>query len=1029
MKKTRFRLCVLGALSCFGCGIANAAPVEYKIPASEAEFQSQWTTVEGTDGMTWEWVEGSEGSTPYAQISPWASSDANSKNGTGTTLVYATPISMKAGDVYILQAMVCSADYNDDERFYLVAGTDKHDLQPLKATTSANYVYRARNNAEPNFQLKPTDSNAASQTLTISEDGDYYIGIRSWYGSVNYSGGPKLQVSSIIATKDVNYPANATSTKAVAAADGSLSVTLTWTWPTKCKDNSTPLTGELHANIYRGRVDNKAELYQPENKIATVSKADGEATGTYVDNTITEPGKYFYYIAPENEAGENPDYKNVATCKWVGEDIKLLNILERTVTVTKSDDAASVILSWTERIEGYNGGYVNPEKVSYYIERSKNGADFTVIAEKYVGKPPYIDSNLDGFGSYQYRIYAVYDNDLENKSTAAKSTVIVAGGSLEPPYSEDFSDSSNFNLFTSEYSSSSYKWNYSSGKVSFNGGSTYYSYTASLITPPLKLVGGKTYRVAAKTWVSSSSAEKEIVITAGNNTSALTEISDNYTVDRTSAMDIEAYFVPESDGIYYFGFKSKSSDYSYIYLDDISVEESVVAPAAIADLAFVPDPKGANEATVSFTMPSEANGGVALESISSVVVSRTFAGETTVVKNFEGTDAVPGKAVSFIDKVPEAGKYSYSAVSILDGNASDEAATDAAWIGYDIPREVSGFGMSTNIDENGGAIVKWSANTYATGKNGGFVDNANLSYEIVRINSDKEEEFVGATRETTFSDPTFADVEWGKYTYGVVTVNGYQKSNTQTYSSVTGGKANLPYYPELTDDYVNSFPGRAFTGDNGITFKNRGEQGSYEYIAYLPPFDVTNTSDDFWHALSLTLSRAGAEYHEVLEVQLCTVKLAEASAEANDRADMAAAVIPGENSRKVIKTIPVDELANDPASKTVGFQIKEKGRYRIALRCASEYNKGLTIHSLSIVDSTTTGIEDAVTDNGLSFDGNSLRLPDNAATTSVFAIDGKKVAETTGNIAPDLSSLASGIYVVRIATTDKETLTLKINIK
>lgn len=1029
MKQKGLKLFALFALSGFGSGVSQAAAIEYKIPATEAEFQTEWTIVSGTDGKTWTWVDGT---TPYAQIPPCSSSQNN--DITGTTLVYATPISMKKGDKYIFQANVCSADYDDEERFYLVIGTDKNNLEPFKITSDyVVKVWRAKGNSEPNFQIKPADSNAASYTTFIAtEDGDYYIGIRSWYGSGSFADADKnLQVAGLIATKDVNYPANATGTKATAATDGSLSVTVEWKWPTTCKDGKTAITGELKANIYRGTSDSKADLYKPENKIATVTKADGQTTGSYVDNSITEPGKYYYYIAPENEFGENSEFGSSArcNCKWVGEDVKLLNVLESTVTATKSADGSAVILSWEERIKGYNEGYVNPEKVSYYIERSKNGGEFTLLAECYAGKPPYTDSNLDGFGSYQYRIYAVYNNDLDNKSTAAKSPVVVAGGSLDVPFTEDFSDKNNFSVFTVVSTNSSYKWTYaSSGYTSFSGGSTYSPVTASLITPPLNLKAGKTYKVTAKSWVASSS--KTMTVTAGPDPGALGDISSKYTISGTTSSknEVEGYYIPETDGIYYFGFKCESSAYSAIYLDDISVEETAVTPLAVSDIAFTPDSKGANKTTVTFTNPSKSNGGQTLETLSSVVVSRIFDGEATVIKTLEGTEAKPGSAVSFIDEVPVAGKYAYSVISILDGNESYPATTSEAWVGYDIPAQVSSMGLNLESDENGGVTVKWTAAS-TTGKNSGYIDKNNLSYRVVRINSAKEQELVGETTDLQFYDSKLADAEWDRYTYGIITVNGYQTSDVRTpYTSVCGGKASLPYYPELTDDYVETFQGRSFVGDDGITFKNRGAQGSMEYIAYLPPFDVTNTSDSFWHALSLTLSRADAQYIETLEVLLCTVKLAEPSVKPEGLLDNSAAVIPGEGNREVLQTIKVEALkgVEEPQSKTVGFQIKDKGRYRIALRCASDYNKGLTIHNLSLVDSNTTGVE-SVTVADLRLEGNSLRLPDNAASASVYSIEGIMVASASGNGTIDMSSLAGGIYVVSVVTTDNETITVKIN--
>ena len=89
---------------------AAASITEYRIPATLSEFEAQWEILSGTTDGKWTWVDDS---TPYAETQPV------NKGESGATLVYGTPLELKCGEIYYIYANVCSADYNDEERFYI----------------------------------------------------------------------------------------------------------------------------------------------------------------------------------------------------------------------------------------------------------------------------------------------------------------------------------------------------------------------------------------------------------------------------------------------------------------------------------------------------------------------------------------------------------------------------------------------------------------------------------------------------------------------------------------------------------------------------------------------------------------------------------------------------------------------------------------------------------------------------------------------------------------------------------------------
>ena len=406
----------------------------------------------------------------------------------------------------------------------------------------------------------------------------------------------------------------------------------------------------------------------------------------------------------------------------------------------------------------------------------------------------------------------------------------------------------------------------------------------------------------------------------------------------------------------------------------------------------------------------------------------------------------PGSEVSFQDDVPEAGMYSYAVVCFMN-SGSDETTSDAvesepAWIGYDIPKAPSAFGFSYSMQEKGDVSITWTALSGSTlGTHGGFVDAANLKYRIYRVGKISETEpiLVTETSETSCTDSQIIHAPWDNYSYRLTAVNGLTEgAAAEGYSKVNTGKiSSWPYTPELTDNFVETLPGRFFTSEDGITFKNRGAQGSDEYIAYLPPFHANNAAELKCN-LTLDLSRANVMYGEVLEVFLCTIERdAPAIKGDNESAIIEATPIPGSGTenRTSVKTIPVSATPDAPATENVPFTLPGLGKYRLALKCASDDNKGLTIHRLSLDNSLSTGVNEISAD-GISMADGQLILPANTIAVTIYTLDGLCVA-TAGNdpdginlATPglDLTALPSGLYIVKAITADAKTISAKLRL-
>lgn len=930
----------------------------YEIPATKEEFQSQWAIIAGEDENNWEWVDAA---TPYAQVTP--SNSVQEGTVKGATLVYSTPIEMTVGETYYMQANVCSADYNDDCRFYIVAGTDKENLTPIKSS-STFYVYRASGKTEPNFQIKPADS-SVDRIFSPTETGTYYIGIRSWYSSGSFSA-KKLQVQSLLVEKMVDYPQYATSFKAQRGEGEALEATLTWNWPTKTLSNAA-ISGDVGAKIYRGTTENKNELLDPANLIATIENGVAGEKGEFIDNAensatpIPAPGKYYYYIVTFNENGENTEFysSRIAELKWVGEDELPLNPLSASAEV----DGDNVKIRFQNRIEGKNGGYINPEKFYNKIERKKDSGEFVTIQEKFVaeaeedGYTTYIDEQLDGAGVYSYRIYAGYNENINTSSADIKN--IFAGGAMDVPYEVVFSDGGTLDPFTKEGSGS---WTVNSqGAYLSNGYSS--NITGTVFTPPVRLEAGKTYIMSVESWTNNGSHPIKFYAANSPKTAGATEIgSETISGTSSSKQTLEAFFAPEENGNYYFGLSISPDGYNkYIYLDNLSINISVLAPDKVNDLNFVPAQDGTNKAAISFTVPSKSNAGIDLTNeISKVVVTRYTEESSEEIKVID-SDITPGMEVSFNDEVPEPGYYAYGVVSYIDDKVSKETKTAEKWLGYDVPGNV--YNININADENNTPTITWGElSSYSATKHQGYIDWTNLKYRVYRIDAvvtDSEPVLVGEVSERSFTDTEIHQAPWSSYRYGIAVLNGTQEgTRSDSYTNFKGGVVDAECEHDLTNDkYIESFDGSGFNANNGINWQNRGETEGKEYTAYLPPFNyVANNTQGV--KVTMTASRGNEEYEELLEVYLCKID-AEQPESGND-APRKAATIAGKTNMTLVKTLSIQGTSQAPETHEVPVKIDNDGKYRLALRCASPNNKKMTVHTLSVVPSSdiTTGIEE-----------------------------------------------------------------------
>ena len=779
--------------------------------------------------------------------------------------------------------------------------------------------------------------------------------------------------------------------------------------------------------------------------MADVQNGTPGEPGSFTDTTVPASGRYYYFVQTYYGDGVNPNPK-YDYVKWVGEDVKCLNIVASKATL--SPEGNGFRIDFEKRVEGYNGGWVDPEQVFIKITRQKNNEDPVTVVSDYQGDSPYEDAEVDGPGSYTYRLFVVYKDE---ESAECKLGPIFGGGAETVPYSENFTESASMNNFTVLYTNSSYKWSrYYSGYLRFNSG--YSSQKSSALTPPIALEAGKTYKVTCTSWVDEEEIDdyyypeyepvpQDLVFTAGKLATfdGQTEIAKvNVDVAVSNKKTYDAFFSPSESGNYYFGFQAEFGGSDYIYLDDIAIVETELLPADVADFKAVADPAGAKSATVTFTVPSLSNGGQPLSELTSVTVSRLADGEETpvVVKTIEGDECTPGAAVSFVDEVPVENNYVYTVVARLGEKESNPVSAPKMWVGYDYPKNISSFTVSLNRNDNGEGVLSWTPlSGPSLSKNGGYVDADNLKYRVYRIagrDADGERMLVGETATSPFVDAEAPSLPWDSYRYAVSPVNGHMEGEVAVCNNtkVLGDAISLPYEPDFTDDESTyTWDGRGFIVRNGaLSCYNKGEleEGS-DYSAIIPPF-YSIDSDKAAVDITLSLSRDSEEYEEVLEVY--AVRLGDLRQDNPQQGETPvqkpSRVAENEN---LLTSMVVTALPEEPQTAALNLKLPSTGKYRIKFRTASLYNEGLNIHAMKIANSTYTGVAAVTADGSLRYDAATgcVILGTDVASATAWSANGMTVARTDNGGVLDLSALPAGVYVVRAVKTDGTPVTLKLN--
>lgn len=385
-------------------------------------------------------------------------------------------------------------------------------------------------------------------------------------------------------------------------------------------------------------------------------------------------------------------------------------------------------LTWDAVTAGVNSGYLDTAAVVYNV--SLNGVSLGTTSDT-----SYAITLPEGKSLTPYRATVTATaHDMTSKVTTSNKVI----------YGEPFTPSIGFfptadqaDLFTvvdanadgvtwyldSEYGSPVFSYQYS-----------YKNADDWLILPAISLKGGKYYEFNFDTQRADLKRNAEYIevrVGKSTNPAEMEQVVLEKTQVPSSTERIRTFFPVESDGVHYVAIRCLSNAYQYKTLVyNFELNNSAITPESpkcVDNIVATAGEKGALQATISFTMPTERINGSSIAAdveIEAVVCAEEDGSPEFTVKG------LPGSTQSIT--VATIQGYNKLLVSCREGKLPSTVSTVNVFTGFDKPAEPTNF--LVEYPENPlEALISWDA--VDKGANGYYVDPEKVTYYLAYKNN------------------------------------------------------------------------------------------------------------------------------------------------------------------------------------------------------------------------------------------------------------------------------------------------------
>lgn len=452
-----------------------------------------------------------------------------------------------------------------DGQLYAVKGDDGYLYSIDKATldvTEIGYTYEEPEGA----YLQSMDFDHNTNTLYWACNNIYEEGVLA---TINLETGESTRTGTLGGNAQVvglyipfekvdnDAPAAVSDLKVTPSADGALKATLSWTNPTKTYAGAD------------GVKLTQVEVYRDGVKVHTLDGAEPGKQMAWEDNTVEKGGLTLYRVVAVNEHGSG---ESVEATVFVGFDVPAAP----TEVVAEKLSESSIKVSWKAPEKGITGDLIDLSTLSYRVVRFPDNKEVATGLKE----TTFTDATITVLNNYSYEIEASTATGVGGKT---RSESLVVGPALEVPYSCNFSTDEEFALWTVvDANGDSFTW-----RRETTLDAAYYYYNENdetvggddwLISSPIRMEAGKTYRLRFKLQSYDSSYEEKMAVYMGqgNTKEAMTTQVGDYSIADNNFQDYEVVLPPvQADGNYNLGFHCHSDPYMFIlYLTGVTVEEA-----------------------------------------------------------------------------------------------------------------------------------------------------------------------------------------------------------------------------------------------------------------------------------------------------------------------------------------------------------------------------------------------------------------------------------------------------------------------
>lgn len=543
--------------------------VLYEVNLNATTLNDLFKKVKDMDGLYWDFCFDTQGNAWFAQ-----------KYGGSDGIVKGTNLVKMDGDFNRISEVKMQSEWGEDINS-IYFSTMYFD----NSTGDLYYLPCSDYGSTSLYKVNPTTG--ISQSVAWFNQGNHFTGLYIPYLTADNAAAP-ARVSGLDAQADLN---------------GAMKDTIKWVTPSKTWAGDD-LANLQTVKIYRKNagyatteLTKTADLIANSQLLATVPATEKETAMSWVDENPTD-GINTYYVLAANDKGNG--VIDSIRC-YMGIDVP-----GAVGNIMLEKNGTGVDISWTAPEKGANNGYIGTEGLSYKITRLP---DSVVVAEN-VTDTKYTDNTLGEQHSYSYTVQAV---NAKGAGAIATSNPIMAGAALKTPVSLAFDTQTDADRWSTNKMNNSIYFYYAGGwsddfKCMIGCGTTTGTVEGTLISPPLYLEEGKTYRFTTDFQADFfDDAYFDLYVGVGTNS----ESQDGATIIASREGEqyaepyhrekYEDYFVAPSSGTYYYTLRVKTVDkYNIFKLFGLKVDyvaESDMAATSI-DGVLEAVAQQANECTV-----------------------------------------------------------------------------------------------------------------------------------------------------------------------------------------------------------------------------------------------------------------------------------------------------------------------------------------------------------------------------------------------------------------------------------------------